>query len=75
MGLFTKSMAYEDVVHYIKKLSEPEYKKIMRVVSTYRNADKNVKNVLGCSLADYVLEYEPIGEVSLKLPKTAKAKK
>ncbi len=75
MGLFTKSLVYEDVVHYIKKLSEPEYKKIMRVVSTYRNADKNVKNVLGCTLAEYQLEYEPIGEPTLKLPKKVKAKK
>ena len=75
MGLFTKSMAYEDVVHYIKKLSEPEYKKIMRVVNTYRNADKSVKNVLGCTLAEYQLEYETVGEPPKMPSKKAKAKK
>ncbi len=75
MGLFTKSVAYEDVVFYIKKLSEPEYKKITKVISTYRNADKNVKNILGCTLAEYQLEYEPIGEPEITLTKKAKAKK
>lgn len=70
MGIFNTKPKYEDVVLFVKHLSDTEYQKFNKVVRTYRGAEKSVKNVLGCSLADYPLEYEQIGE----LPKPAKKK-
>lgn len=71
MGLFTKKPSYEDVVHFVTRLSEIEYQKLTKVVRTYRGAEKSVKAVLGGKLSDYELEYEEIGE----LPKKAGKKK
>lgn len=70
MGIFNKKPSYEDVVLYVKHLSDTEYQKFIKVVRTYRGAEKTVKSVLGCSLADYPLEYEQVGQ----LPKVNKKK-
>ena len=70
MGIFNKKPSYEDVVLFVKHLSDIEYQKFNKVVRTYRGADKTVKNVLGCNLADYPLEYERVGD----MPKTTNKK-
>lgn len=70
MGIFNTKPKYEDVVYFVKHLSDLEYQKFIKVVRTYRGAEKTVKDVLGCNLADYPLEYEHTGD----LPKTTKKK-
>lgn len=72
MSLFTKKPAYADVVHFVTHLSEVEYQKLIKVVRTYRGAEKSVKAVLGGKLSDYELEYEEIGELPVKPKKAAK---
>lgn len=67
MGLFSQKPSYADVVHFVSHLSEVEYQKIMKVVRTYRGAEKSVKSVLGGKLSDYQLEYEEIGEPPKKV--------
>ena len=71
MGLFTKKPTYEDAVLFVKHLSEAEYQKFIKVVRTYRGADKSVHAVLGGKLSDYKLDFEEIGA----LPKPKKAAK
>lgn len=73
MGLFTKKPTYEDAVLFVKHLTEAEYQKFIKVVRTYRGAEKSVQVVLGGKLCDYQLEYEEIGELPVK-PKKAKKK-
>lgn len=52
MGLFSKKPApvaetsYQDVVDYLRDLEQADYTKILKVVSTYREADKKVKKIL-----------------------------
>lgn len=52
MGLFNKKPAhiceisYDDVVTYLRDLEQVDYTKILKVVSTYREADKKVKKIL-----------------------------
>ena len=52
MGLFNKKPAhicqisYDDVVTYLRDLEQADYSKILKVVSTYREADKKVKKIL-----------------------------
>jgi len=72
MGLFNKKPTYEDAVLFVKHLSETEYTKFIKVVRTYRGADKSVKATLGCKLSDYQLEYEEVGEIPTKPKKVAK---
>lgn len=74
MGIFNTKPKYEDVVHFVKHLSEIEYQKFSKVVRTYRGAEKSVKSVLGCNLADYPLEYEQVGDLP-KVPKKKAGKK
>lgn len=69
MGLFSKKPSYEDVVHFVTRISEVEYQKLIKVVRTYRGAEKSVKAVLGGKLSDYQLEYEEIGEQPKKVAK------
>lgn len=38
---------YQDVVDYLRDLSQQDYTKILKVVKLYRDADKGVKKVLG----------------------------
>lgn len=71
MALFNKKPTYEQVVHFVTRLSETEYQKFIKVVRTYRGAEKSVKSVLGGKLSDYELEYEEIGE-QVKPKKAAK---
>lgn len=53
MHLFSKKTApvaetsYQDVVDYLRDISQPDYTKILKVVNIYRDADKGVKKVLG----------------------------
>lgn len=53
MGLFNKKPApvaevgYQDVVDYLRDLEQADYAKILKVVKTYREADKKVKKILG----------------------------
>lgn len=53
MGLFSKKPApvaeisYDDVVTYLRDLEQVDYTKILKVVETYREADKKVKKILG----------------------------
>lgn len=72
MGLFTKKPTYEDAVLFVKHLTEAEYTKFIKVVRTYRGAEKSVQAVLGGKLSDYKLEYEEIGTVPTKAKKAAK---
>ena len=72
MSLFTKQPSYENVVHFVSHLSEVEYKKLIKVVRTYRGAEKSVRAVLGGKLSNYRLEYEETGEPPIKLKKAAK---
>lgn len=53
MGLFSKAATpittepdYQDVVDYLRDLSQQDYTKILKVVGIYRDADKGVKKVL-----------------------------
>ena len=54
MSLFRKKqpahqceITYDDVVTYLRDLPQQDYTKILKVVNIYRNADKDVKKVLG----------------------------
>lgn len=38
---------YQDCVDYLCALEQPDYAKILKVVNTYREADKKVKKILG----------------------------
>lgn len=38
--------SYDDVVTYLRDLEQTDYTKILKVVSTYREADKKVKKIL-----------------------------
>lgn len=69
MGIFNKKTTYEDVVLFVKHLTEIEYQKFNKVVRTYRGAEKSVKSVLGGNLADYQLEYEETGTLPKKVGK------
>ena len=40
-------ISYDDVVTYLRDLQQQDYTKILKVVNIYRNADKDVKKVLG----------------------------
>lgn len=71
MGLFSKPN-YKNVVEFLAALSDKEYKKITKVVNIYRNADKNVGDVLGGPLDSYKLEYEEVGTIPKKPAKKAK---
>jgi len=59
MGLFGKKPAdlaktsHQDVVDYLRDLEQADYTKILKVVSTYREADKKVKKILN-------IKYEPV---------------
>lgn len=37
---------YQDVVDYLRDLEQADYAKILKVVKTYREADKKVKKIL-----------------------------
>lgn len=63
MGLLNKKPSYQDVVHIVTHLSEVEYQKLLKVVRTYRGAEKSVRAVLGGKLSDYPLEYEEVGTI------------
>lgn len=39
-------ITYDDVVEYLRDLEQADYTKILKVVSTYRDADKKVKRIL-----------------------------
>jgi len=53
MRLFNKKSepvvetSYDDVVTYLRDLEQADYTKIIKVVETYRDADKKVKKILG----------------------------
>lgn len=53
MRLFNKKPApiaetsYDDVVTYLRDLEQQDYTKLLKVVTTYRDADKKVKKILG----------------------------
>lgn len=70
MGLFSKPN-YKSVVEFLAALSDQEYKKLSKVVNIYRNAGKNVEEVLGSPLDGYRLEYEEVGELPKKVAKKA----
>lgn len=85
MGLFTKKPApvaefgYQDAVDYLRDLEQPDYTKILKVVKTYRDADKKVKKILNikdepiveAEFADLLLE----DEIPAKTTKPKKAAK
>ena len=72
MAIFNKKPTYEQVVHFVTRLSETEYQKFIKVVRTYRGAEKSVKAVLGGKLSDYQIEYEDYGGAPAKPKKVAK---
>lgn len=86
MGLFSKKQpapvaetGYQDVVDYLRDLEQVDYTKILKVVKTYREADKKVKKILNIKdeaitepeFADLLLE----DEVPAKTTKPKKAAK
>lgn len=86
MGLFSKKQpapvaetGYQDVVNYLRDLEQVDYTKILKVVKTYREADKKVKKILNIKdeaitepeFADLLLE----DEVPAKTTKPKKAAK
>lgn len=86
MGLFSKKQpapvaetGYQDVVDYLRDLEQADYTKILKVVKTYREADKKVKKILNIKdeaitepeFADLLLE----DEVPAKTTKPKKAAK
>lgn len=82
MGLFTKKPAhkceisYDDVVTYLRDFEQADYTKILKVVSTYREADKKVKKIL--NIKDESFDDEPLLEDLLiedELPAKPKAKR
>ena len=97
MGLFNKKPAhiceisYDDVVTYLRDLEQVDYTKILKVVSTYREADKKVKKILNIkehsvtdpdyvdSLANDLLDDTSLGnfldDEPVKKPKAKKAAK
>lgn len=42
----TAEFGYQDAVDYLRDLEQADYTKILKVVSTYREADKKVKKIL-----------------------------
>lgn len=73
MSLFRKKPApapaeisYDDVITYLRDLEQADYTKALKVVSTYRDADKKVKKILNIKdesiedteLADLLIEDE-----------------
>lgn len=83
MGLFNKKPApvaefgYQDAVDYLRDLEQADYTKILKVVNTYREADKKVKKIL--NIKDEPIDDEPLLEDLLiedEIPaKTTKPKK
>lgn len=73
----TCEITYDDVVTYLRDLEQTDYTKILKVVSTYREADKKVKKIL--NIKDEALELDDdIGDLLIEdeLPlKTEKPKK
>jgi DNA-directed RNA polymerase sigma subunit (sigma70/sigma32) len=59
MRLFKKAepinrgTSWQDCVDYLRELHQTDYNKILKVVGTYRDADKKVKKILH-------INYEPI---------------
>ena len=53
MRLFNKKPApqaeisYDDVLSYLRDLEQVDYTKLLKVVNTYRDADKKTKKILG----------------------------
>lgn len=51
---------YDDVVGYLRDLEQADYTKILKVVNTYREADKKVKKIL--NIKDETFDDEPLLE-------------
>lgn len=73
-------ISYDDVVTYLRDLEQADHTKILKVVSTYREADKKVKKILNIKdepidldddIGDLLLE----DELPLKTETPKKAKK
>lgn len=67
MSLFSKrkpapvaEFGYQDAVDYLRDLAQPDYAKILKVVNTYREADKKVKKIL--NIKDEPIDDEPLLE-------------
>jgi len=83
MGLFRKKQpapiaefGYQDAVNYLRDLEQADYTKILKVVNTYREADKKVKKIL--NIKDEPFDDDPLLEDLLiedELPVKPKAKK
>lgn len=86
MSLFSKKktvpapeIGYQDVLDYLRDLEQPDYTKILKVVKTYRDADKKVKKILNIKdeailepeFADLLIE----DDISAKPTKPKKAAK
>lgn len=70
-------ISYDDVVTYLRDLEQVDYTKILKVVSTYREADKKVKKILNIKNEPLELD-DDVGDLLIEdeLPlKTEKAKK
>ncbi len=83
MGLFSKKPApvyetsYQDVLDYLRGLEQADYTKILKVVETYRDADKKVKKILNIRLDDSIgidgIDELLIEDDPVVLPDTKKA--
>jgi hypothetical protein len=87
MSLFRKNQpapvaefGYQDAVDYLRDLEQVDYAKILKVVNTYREADKKVKKIL--NIKDEPIVDEPLledllieDEIPAAKPKKKKAAK
>lgn len=70
---------YQDCIDYLRELEQPDYTKILKVVKTYREADKKVKKIL--NIKDDVMDFEDdftdllIDDEMPKKPETKKTTK
>lgn len=84
MSLFSKNksvpapeITYDEVITYLRDLAQPDYTKILKVVSTYRDADKKVKKILNirdeaiedADIADLLIDDEPTNPKAAKVAK------
>lgn len=47
---------YQDAVDYLRDLEQADYTKILKVVNTYREADKKVKKILNIKDEHFTLD-------------------
>lgn len=60
-------ITYDDVVGYLRDLEQVDYTKILKVVNTYREADKKVKKILNIKDEPVTAEFGLLDEDDILL--------